>query len=129
MTLAAVEPEDTILKLLATQSEAWNRGDIPAFMETYDNSPQTVYAGATGITKGYAEVLARYREKYSSREQMGTLQFSSLEVRMLTADVATVTGRFSLTREASAGGDASGWFSLVLCKRATGWKIVHDHTS
>ena len=103
--------------------------DIPAFMRTYEDSPETTYAGASGITKGYQQVLARYQKKYSTREQMGILRFTDLNVRTLTSDVATVTGRFHLTRTKEAGGDASGWFTLILHKTAQGWKIVHDHTS
>lgn len=98
-TLAAAEPADTIVKLLTEQSEAWNRGDIPAFMRTYENSPDTAYVGAAGVTKGYQQVLVRYQKKYSSRQQMGTLRFTDLTVRPLTADVATVTGRFQLPRQ------------------------------
>ena len=128
-TLSAAEPADTIVRLLTEQSEAWNRGDIPAFMRTYEDSPETTYAGASGITKGYQQVLARYQKKYSTREQMGILRFTDLNVRTLTSGVATVTGRFQLTRTKQAGGDASGWFTLILRKTALGWKIVHDHTS
>ena len=129
LSLGAAEPEDTIRKLLLEQSEAWNRGDIPAFMKTYENSADTAYVGAAGVTKGYQQVLERYRLKYTNRAQMGTLQFTDLHVRPLTADVATVTGRFQLTRTKEAGGDASGWFTLVLRKTRAGWQIVHDHTS
>lgn len=129
LSLGAAEPEDTIRKLLLEQSEAWNRGDIPAFMKTYENSADTAYVGAAGVTKGYQQVLERYRLKYTNRAQMGALQFTDLHVRPLTAEVATVTGRFQLTRTKEAGGDASGWFTLVLRKTGAGWRIVHDHTS
>lgn len=129
VTLAAAEPDDTIRKLLIAQTEAWNRGDIPTFMQAYENSPDTAYVGSAGVTKGYAQVLARYKQKYTTRQQMGTLRFTELVVRQLSADVATTTGRFQLTRTKDAGGDASGWFTLILRKTSAGWKIVHDHTS
>lgn len=129
LSLMAAEPAETIRNILIEQSDAWNRGDIPAFMRAYENSPDTTYAGAAGVTKGYAKVLARYQQKYSTRELMGTLRFSSLDIRMLSADYATVTGQFHLTRASQAGGDASGWFTLVLRKTSAGWKIIHDHTS
>ncbi|MBL8175300.1 MAG: SgcJ/EcaC family oxidoreductase [Bryobacterales bacterium] len=129
LRLMAAEPEETIRRLLTEQSEAWNRGDIPAFMKTYENSAETAYVGSGGVTKGYQQVLERYRKKYAGKAQMGTLRFTDLQVRALTADVATVTGRFQLTRTKEAGGDASGWFTLVLRKTRVGWQIVHDHTS
>lgn len=129
LTLAAAEPDDTIRKLLTAQTEAWNRGDIPAFMQTYENSPDTAYVGSAGVTKGYAQVLARYKQKYTTRQQMGALRFTDLAVRQLSPDVATTTGRFHLTRTKDAGGDATGWFTLILRRTSAGWKIVHDHTS
>ena len=60
---------------------------------------------------------------------MGHLEFTELDVRMLGADHAVVTGHFHLARSAAGGGDASGIFSLVFEKEATGWKIILDHTS
>src|SRR6202035_3119938 len=44
---------------IQSQSDAWNRGDIPAFMETYENSPDTTFIGAT-VRKGYDTILQRY---------------------------------------------------------------------
>ena len=126
--LTAATPEADIRKVLDDQAIAWNRGDIPAFMTGYDNSPDTTFVG-TDVSKGYAAVLARYQKKYSSKAQMGTLKFSDVEVRMLGTDHASVIGRFHLDRAKDAGGEASGIFTLVFSKTAAGWKIVADHTS
>jgi ketosteroid isomerase-like protein len=122
-------PADEIQRLLDVQTAAWNRGDIPGFMKTYDASEATAYVGASGVTKGYNKVLARYQQRYPTREKMGQLRFSDLEVRMLNGTTATATGRFHLTRSKEAGGDATGWFTLILLHTKDGWKIVHDHTS
>lgn len=126
--LAAASPEIDIRKVLDDQVAAWNRGDIPAFMTGYDNSPDTTFVGAN-VTKGYAAVLERYQKTYSSKEKMGTLSFSIVEVRMLGTDHACVIGRFHLDRTKEAGGEASGIFTLIFNKTSAGWKIVVDHTS
>ncbi|MBI3209001.1 MAG: nuclear transport factor 2 family protein [Candidatus Solibacter usitatus] len=118
-----------IRNLLTQQTAAWNRGDIEGFMRTYEASDQTTYAGSGGITKGHSKVLERYQKKYSTRQAMGQLRFSDLSVRFIGPAHAIVTGQFHLQRETSAGGPASGWFTLVLSKNAAGWKIIHDHTS
>jgi ketosteroid isomerase-like protein len=126
--------EATIRTALAAQVEAWNRGDVPAFMETYEHSPDTTFIGAN-IGKGYEKILERYQKSYTNREQMGTLTFNDLEVRMLPgscgkAEFALVTGRFHLER--TQKGEAKkddGIFSLVWRKGPQGWKIVLDHTS
>lgn len=126
--------EATIRTAIAEQAEAWNRADIPAFMQSYEHSPETTFIGAN-IGKGYEKILERYQKNYSTPEQMGKLTFSDIEVRMLPgscgkAEFAVVTGRFHLER--TQKGEAKkddGIFSLVWRKDPQGWKIVLDHTS
>lgn len=126
--------EAAIRAVLTAQQAAWNRGDIRAFMQGYENSPQTTFIGAE-VRHGYQPILRRYLDAYSSRAQMGTLTFSDVAVRLLpascgAAEYAVVTGRFHLDRsqKGSAKKD-DGIFSLVWHKGPGGWKIVLDHTS
>ena len=44
--------EATIRATITAQVEAWNRADIPAFMQAYEDSPETTFIGAN-IGKGY----------------------------------------------------------------------------
>ncbi len=126
--------EAAIRKAIAAQVDAWNTGDIPAFMQAYEESPETTFIG-TRLVKGYEKVLDRYQRNYTNREQMGALTFNDLEVRLLPASCgnakfAVVTGRFHLER--SQKGEAKkddGIFSLVWRKGPHGWKILLDHTS
>lgn len=126
--------ETVIRAAIHAQVEAWNRADIPAFMQAYEHSPETTFIGAN-IGKGYERILERYQKNYTNREQMGMLTFNDLEVRLLPgscgkAEFAVVTGRFHLER--SQKGEAKkddGIFSLVWRKGPEGWKIVLDHTS
>ena len=126
--------EGEIRAAFVAQVAAWNRADIPAFMESYENSPETTFVGTT-VRKGYGPILERYKQAYSTPEQMGTLTFSNVEVRLLPGscgkvEYAVVTGNFHLER--AAKGEAKkddGIFSLVWHKGPEGWKIVLDHTS
>lgn len=126
--------EAAIRSTMAAEVAAWNRADIPAFMQAYENSPTTTFIGSE-VRKGYAPILQRYKQAYTSPAQMGTLTFSDLEVRLLPCtcgktEYAVATGRFHLQR--SVKGEAKkddGIFSLVWHKGALGWKIVLDHTS
>jgi len=126
--------EAAIRSVLTAQVAAWNRADIPAFMQSYEDSPQTTFIGAA-VRKGFGTILERYKTAYTTPEQMGTLTFSNLEVRLLpgscgTTEFAVVTGNFHLDR--SVRGDAKkddGTFSLVWRKGSQGWKIILDHTS
>ncbi|HTB98275.1 MAG TPA: DUF4440 domain-containing protein [Terracidiphilus sp.] len=119
---------------MQAQADAWNHADIPTFMQSYEDSPDTTFIGLT-VRKGYQPILQRYQENYTTREQMGTLTFNDLDVRLLPSscgspELALVTGKFHLER--SAHGDAKkddGIFSLVWRKGPKGWKIILDHTS
>lgn len=122
------QAELSIRKVLDDQVAAWNRGDVVAFMQGYEDSPQTAFIGAT-IQHGYQAILQRYQTKYADRAAMGTLNFSNLAVRLLGSDYAVVTGNFHLERTPGGGGNASGIFSLIFEKTAAGWKIIVDHTS
>jgi ketosteroid isomerase-like protein len=128
ISLAAASPEADIRKVLDDQTLAWNRGDIPTFMTGYENSPNTTFVGKD-VSKGYASVLERYQKTYPTKDRMGTLRFSDLEVRLLGTDHACVIGRFHLDRGKDSGGEASGIFTLVFRKTPAGWKIIVDHTS
>ncbi len=119
---------DEIRKVLNDQQADWNRGDIDSFMRGYDDSAETTFMGKE-VTIGHASVLANYHKRYPTKDAMGTLDFSAIEIRMLGTNNAVVTGRFHLKRTTTGGGDASGIFSLVFEKRPTGWKIILDHTS
>ena len=116
-----------VKQVLTEQQAAWNRGDVKAFMAGYDNSPETTFVGKK-TTHGWQQVMDNYLQNYSSREKMGKLEFSDLDVRVLDEATAVVTGRFHLARTADAGGDMGGVYSLVFRKSASGWKIVLDHT-
>jgi uncharacterized protein (TIGR02246 family) len=129
LLLLLASPEADVRAVLDKQVSAWNRGDIEEFMTTYLDAPTLTFSGRDGVTRGYRPVLERYRTKYATREAMGTLRFSEIEVRLLNGSAALVLGRFHLTRSPAGGGDASGRFTLILQKSPQGWKIVHDHTS
>ena len=118
--------ETTIRAVLDAQRDAWNRGDLEGYMDGYDRSVQTEFVGGDEITRGWQTVLDRYKKKYDSREKMGVLTFSEIEITMLSKDAALVLGRWHLKR---AKDEPHGTFSLVFRKTKAGWRIVHDHSS
>jgi ketosteroid isomerase-like protein len=123
---ATGDPSNEIRAVLTAQQQAWNRGDIPAFLEGYWNSPELTFAGSDGFVRGYGGLLQRYRKSYPDKAHMGELEFSQLEIRALGSDSALVLGRWHLKRTV---GDAGGVFSLIFHKFPVGWRIIHDHTS
>jgi ketosteroid isomerase-like protein len=117
-----------IRAVLDKQVVDWNRGDMAAFATGYKNSPDILFMGSP-IAKGYAQMVERYRTGYSTPEKMGKLSFTALEVQPLDEHFATVTGNFHLERTAAGGGNADGYFLLVVEKTSAGWKIVRDATT
>ena len=78
--------------MLKMQQDAWNRGDIDAFMNGYWRSDETVFVSRDEVTRGWQKVLDRYKKKYSDRAEMGTLTFSNLEITPLSNDPAVALG-------------------------------------
>ena len=118
--------DKAIRAVLQAQADAWNRGDLEAYMDGYDRSPATEFVGGDTITRGWQTVLERYQKKYDSRDKMGVLTFSETEVTVLSKDAALVLGRWRLKR---ASDEPHGTFSLLFRRRKAGWRIVHDHSS
>jgi ketosteroid isomerase-like protein len=127
--LTAATPQEKgveIRRLLTEQVAAWNAGDIDGYMKGYWNSDSTVFVSGGNLTRGYRDVLARYHKSYNTREKMGKLEFSELLVRPVSPNLAVATGIWRLTR---ASDQPWGRFTLLIEKKAEGWRIVYDHTS
>jgi uncharacterized protein (TIGR02246 family) len=130
----AADEAAAIRDVLAAQQAAWNRGDLDHFVQPYKDAPDTTFIGST-IRKGYARILESYKKNYATKEQMGTLTYSDIEVRLLPcpdgqSHYAAVTGRFHLDRTAhGTAAKDDGVFSLIWEKTPGGWKIVLDHSS
>lgn len=120
--------ETSIRTVLTKQADDWNRGDLNAFAAGYKNSPDTLFVGST-VRRGYLGMIESYRKNYPNKAAMGVLTFSNVEVHPLDARFATVLGNFHLERTAAGGGNADGFYSLVMEKTSAGWKIVLDHTT
>ncbi|MDT7540163.1 MAG: hypothetical protein QOE33_67 [Acidobacteriota bacterium] len=115
-----------IRAVLDSQAAAWNRGDIEGYMDGYERSDATVFVSGDSITRGWQTVLDRYKKSYDTRDKMGTLAFSDLDIKPLSPFYCVVTGRWQLTRASDA---PHGRFTLIFRKTSAGWRITHDHTS
>lgn len=111
---------------MQAQVEAWNRGDLVAFMQGYWRSDRTEFVSAQGVQRGWQAVLARYQRTYPNRTAMGRLAFDHLEVTQLAPDAALAEGQYHLFR---GRGEASGVFTLIWRRVPAGWRIVLDHTT
>lgn len=118
--------EMEVRKILTRQNEAWNRGDLDAFMEGYWENDSLMFIGSSGITYGYKNTLANYKKRFPDTQAMGTLTFTLIRVRQLSPEYCHVTGQWHLQRSI---GDAGGFFTLVFRKINRQWVIISDHSS
>ena len=115
-----------IRAVLHAQQDAWNRGDIDAFMNGYARSASTAFVSEDSVTRGWETVRDRYKKKYSNAAEMGKLTFSELEITVLCPDAAVALGHWELER---ANDRPQGRFTLIFKRLPEGWRIVQDHTS
>ncbi len=112
-----------IRTVLAEQEVAWDRGDLPAFMEGYADT--VCFIGARGMTCGRDAVLQNYVERYPDREAMGDLDFGISELVPAGDRHAWMTGTWRLVRTADT---LSGGFTLLWVEGEEGWRIARDHS-
>lgn len=112
--------------VLRAQEEAWNRGDLDAFMAHYWKSDDLTFSSGGKTTRGWNATMKRYLERYPTREKMGRVSFGELEIMPLGDSAALVLGQWKLDRESEP---VAGNFSLILRKLDGHWVIAHDHTS
>ena len=131
-SLSKVDDEATVKasieKTLSDQVAAWNRGSIRDFMNGYFRDEQLRFASGGKVKRGWETTLNNYLASYSTKEKMGTLKFTDIEIMVLSADYAEVFGKFHLSRDKSVG-DASGLFTLLMRREGDQWLVLHDHTS
>ena len=118
-----------IVALLTEQTAAWNKGDMPGFMEGYWKSDSLVFLGRKGPTYGWQQNLAYYQKYYPNAAAMGQLDFSGLRVSLLNPDAAQVLGHWHLAYSKANTKDQGGYFLLVLRKIDGKWKVAADHTN
>ena len=120
----AQSAENAIQHVMTDQQNAWNRGDIVAFMHGYDDSPQTTFIGKT-VEHGYEMILARYRRNYGSREAMGAADVQ--RSRCADAGDGSRRGNGALPSDADAGRRGrGGWSFLAGVREET--RRLEDHS-
>src|SRR5262245_20094800 len=115
------DPAREASMVLDAQIAAWNRGDLEGFCALY--SEDAVFASTTGLHRGRAEVLERYRKRYPSRAAMGTLAFDKEDVQA-SADAVSIVARWRLAFPDKP--EASGLTLVVLRRTPDGWRLVQD---
>src|SRR5688572_22208079 len=116
---------DNVRLIMKLQEDSWNRGDIKGFMHHYWKSDSLKFIGSKGVTYGWQKTFENYQKSYPTKEAMGELKFSLIEVTQLAKDAVYVIGKWELLKEKPVGGH----FTLMWRKIDRKWVIVADHTS
>jgi ketosteroid isomerase-like protein len=123
---AKAQDAQAILKVIETQRQAWNRGDVAGYMQGYWQSDSLTFIGKKGPDYGWQTTLNHYKKGYPNKDAMGQLTFHIIKVNQLDAKNAFVIGAWNIKRAKDAPG---GYFTLLFKKIKGEWKIVVDHTS
>ena len=117
--------ENEITDILDQQKISWNEKNIEGFMEYYWNSQKFTFQSGNKRLHGWDALLSRYKENFTG-EKWGKLDFTDIEIKVLSNDIAYVLGRWQLLYDDSSG---EGLFTIILLRMPEGWRIVNDHTS
>ncbi len=119
---APSSPIDEVKARLSAQRDAWNRGDLAAFCADY--SDDCLFLSPSGLSRGKAEVLARYTKKYgAAKESMGTLSFEFIDDEV-TSELVTLAMHWNLVW---TGKPAASGLTLIVWHKMNGqWKLTQD---
>ena len=124
----ATQQQLDVTKVLLAQQNAWNKGDLDAYLSRYKDAPETE-AMLSGPVRGLQNIRAAFHANFPSKDAMGELDQSEVAVRALGDNYAIATGKYHLARSKKYGGDTQGTFSNVFEKTPKGWQIVFSVTT
>jgi hypothetical protein len=117
---------NTIKKILSSQQECWNNGDIDGFMQGYWNSEKLVFTSLNHKPAyGWKNTLKRYKNSYPTKFSMGELRFEILNLKLISKKTATLKGKWELIRQKD---HPNGLFWLDIEKFDNNWLITKDST-
>lgn len=117
--------ENEIQSVIDKQKILWNEGNIEGFMGYYWKSEKFTFQSGKQRLHGWDALLSRYKTSYSE-ENMGVLDFTEVEIRVLSSDFAYILGRWKLKLKDTV---REGLFTIIFQRMSEGWRIIHDHTS
>jgi ketosteroid isomerase-like protein len=111
---------------LSNFATSWNQGETKEIIKHYKKGNSTILISSNMI-RGYKNIAAFFHKNYSSKNEMGTITFSHVEINLLSSRYAMATGEWSIQRD--KGNKTGGIFSVLYENTLHGWKIALDHTS
>ena len=120
------DEEQRIRARFKEMTEAWNRGDLIAYLAGYWDSEETRWISGGMIVRGLEAIRARYKLIYDSPEKLGQLEVKGLEIDILTDGDALVVGKWS---HIAGQLPRVGVFTIHMKKIQGEWFMATDHAS
>lgn len=114
-----------ITQLMREEEQAWNSGDIEAYVNLYapEDSVRMIYS--TGAVYGKENILAFYK-KYWPKEKMGKLTLAHDSIEKISDTYYFVSGYFNVSYP--TGKEIKGRFSGLVKKINGKWYLYTDHS-
>lgn len=121
----AAQATADILAVMEQSAKDWNAGSLDRYMTLYDGTATFMFnsgpVGLQGIRENYQKVF------FDGDQPKQQLRYEAMEVRPLGDEHALLTGKFVLSGNGLK--ERRGIYTLVFVRRASGWKVLHDHSS
>ena len=117
---------EVLLKML----DRWNAHDIDGLMSVFWNSPSLLAIIDTEQFDGWENLYRSYKTQYRNLTNMGTVNPTRVEVRLLEPDLAfgVISWTIQYPENAHAA-EIVGMSTMNIQKFDSSWKIVALHTS
>jgi uncharacterized protein (TIGR02246 family) len=110
-------------------AEAWNRHDVEAVFDDFDDDAD--FVAITGERwRGYDEIVARHAALHESAFAHSELQIDDVLLRLVSIDSAYVIADWTLRGCANAAGEPprpdavrSGTLMLVVARQGSSWRV------
>lgn len=117
-----------VVKIILAQQNAWNKGDLDAYLSHYKDAPDT-QAVLANLVRGVDNIRGAYKQNFPNKDSMGTIEDTDIEVKALGDNYALATGKYHLNRPKKSGGAVEGTFMELFEKTQAGWQIIFSQSS
>jgi len=117
-----------VVKIILQQQNAWNKGDLDAYLSHYKDAPDT-QAVLANLVRGVDSIRSAYKQNFPNKDSMGTIEDTDIEVKPLGDNYALATGKYHLNRSKKSGGAVEGTFMELFEKTQAGWQIIFSQST
>lgn len=118
------EKKKLLISVLEKQEKDWNSGDLKSFLSAYWDSDSLVSVSVRGVQYGKVRLEQYLNRTFPDSSSMGNIDYQVIHVEMIGESDALLTGKWLRKNDKKFRG---GYFSILLRKLQSRWKIVSEH--